>query len=250
MLPCMRMAEATPAIRCCMPRISPPLPMPTINCVLLTKAWWLRALLVMAVVGVVLLDVYLLEAVLDRARARDSPSRSTLPKPKRARSLRSTMADQAAAVGTSAAASLLAAAQEGGAKLISLRDMARSALAIVPRGASSVEQQAAFVGDDAFAGDAFVRPALGLSTGSGNKKKHKKGSGSATLTLLDGLLPDRQQQQLEREHREWQELRQRYRSYERSRKGQPVLSLQDMEQAADTRSGAGALQSRALNHKW
>jgi hypothetical protein len=183
----------------------------------LPQAWWLKVLLAMAVVGVVLLDVYLLEAVLDRVRARDpglQPNGDAQPP-----------ADAGGPLAPKgAAASLLAAARGGGGggRLLVLKELAHSALAIVPRGASDPDAQAAVVGDDAPSGSATAAEAAaragaglpGLETGSGSRHKRHGGGGggggAATLRLLNGLLPGRLDQYAQQQRREWQKLRQRH----------------------------------------
>jgi len=193
----------------------------------------------MAVVGVVLLDIYLLEAVLYRVRTRDARAAALLPPGAHMRhystaAIGAAVAEQAAAVRAAAAASLMATAHSGSGKLMVLKELTQNALAIVPRGASSPAQQAAFVGDDpaAAAAAAAAKAPLGLSTGVGNRKH-----APATLKLLDGLLPSRRQQALVREQREWQQLRQRYKSLELNK--QTLGGLRDGGRGGS--GGGGAL---------
>ena len=190
---------------------------------------WLKALVALAVVGIVLLDVYLLEAVLERARARDAslaaaaaaaagalappPSGGRRGAAAAAAALRGRGDASAAATAAVTAAALAARngaigarAGEGG-RLLVLKELAQSALAIVPRGAGSSAARGRHVGDD---GAAAAAAAGGTAGGRGGSSGGR-GAG-ATLRLLGGLLPTRLQEGRVRARREWSQLRQRYTS--------------------------------------
>jgi hypothetical protein len=200
------------------------------------QAWWLKALLAMAVVGVVLLDVYLLEAVLDRVRARDDAPAGLKAAGAAATAAASLHAPAGAGAGRSASASMLAAVRGsgGGGRLLVLKQLAHSALAIVPRGASDSAAQAAAVGDDGGGGTAAAAAAAGPGSSGGRRARRGIGAGAATLRLLDGLLPSRREQHAAQQQREWQRLRQRYAAPEQGR------------DAARWRGAAGAPQRPLL----
>ncbi len=191
------------------------------------QAWWLKVLLVMAVVGVVLLDVYLLEAVLDRVRTHDSSGRASLEPPGPGWAGAGGGGARPRAAAAAAAASLMSAVHSGTGRLMVLKELAQSALAIVPRGAGGAGRNGAFVGDD----PAAAQPAAA----DGDQPRGAEAAApAATLNLLDGLLPSRRQQSLAREQREWQQLRQRYKSLELSKQGALLGRLKGKVHGADS----------------